>query len=347
MNEVIANFAKKIDETESILITSHVGPDLDAYCSGLLAYKFISTKYPNKRAKLILQDAAKDEVNFLPYLNELSTESVLNYLQDDKPELFIMVDANNFLHFSGKDGDAVRTFVEENNITTAILDHHPEKYKEPNVDYYINRGCSSASEEVYRFFKQDLEFPTFDKVAEIAMYGILADTNRFMYENPNHKETFNVVSELLDSGVVVEELWNNVFGLKLSYSPVFAELFKNMVVEDSYNYSYLTVDFAKQYVSDGGDWEDFSNAYYLWGDLFIRYIGENIWGFTLAPDFSSDINTIESFRGSFRALKDVDTSVFANALGGGGHKLASGFSVDSNNVKDALKKVVSVIQKGN
>ena len=49
-------------------------------------------------------------------------------------------------------------------------------------------------------------------------------------------------------------------------------------------------------------------------------------------------------KGSFRSL-DLDTTIYSTALGGGGHKLASGFILKTRNMKSAIQKVLKTIEE--
>ncbi|MDD4111355.1 MAG: DHHA1 domain-containing protein, partial [Clostridia bacterium] len=50
-------------------------------------------------------------------------------------------------------------------------------------------------------------------------------------------------------------------------------------------------------------------------------------------------------KGSFRSNKNIDTSLIAKELGGGGHKLAAGFYLEKMPLKKAEQKVLEAIKK--
>ena len=52
----------------------------------------------------------------------------------------------------------------------------------------------------------------------------------------------------------------------------------------------------------------------------------------------------DMIKGSFRSKGDIDISLFAKELGGGGHKNAAAFSFPRIPLKEAEKKVLDVIQ---
>ena len=55
--------------------------------------------------------------------------------------------------------------------------------------------------------------------------------------------------------------------------------------------------------------------------------------------------TDTTIKGSFRSTKNIDTSLIAKELGGGGHKLAAGFYFKSLSLKQAEQKVFDAIEK--
>lgn len=199
----------------------------------------------------------------------------MEFLRGRVPGLLFIVDANNYRNLSRNDEAKLREFVQEKNIPVVIIDNHPGMYKDDS-EIYINNNSSSAAEEIFRICTEDFEFPLFTGATEAAMFGILADTNRFLYANPNHKETFRIVSKLLDEGVVIETLWNKVYNLKKNHTLVIAELLKNIRSEDDYNYSYVSGDFVKDFIKQGGDWDSFSDAFYLFVDQYIRYVDGHV-----------------------------------------------------------------------
>ena len=331
-----------LEKSRTISIFTHVSPDPDAVASGLLTYRFIKNNFKDKDIIFNIEGGVSSHYSFLKGFQDISDRNTFEFLQTRMSDLVIIVDANNYRNLSRNDEVKIREFVQSKNIKTVIIDNHPGTYKD-NSDIYINNNSSSAAEEIFRIFTEDFEFKLFDGAAEAAMFGILADTNRFLYNNSNHRETFKVVSKLLDEGVSIEALWNKIYVLKKNHALVIAELLKNIRGENDFNYSYVSDDFAKEFVKKGGDWDTFSDAFYIFVDQYIRYIEGNVWGFAIIPDFS---NNNSEYRGAFRALNDyIDTSVFAREFGGGGYKSASGFSIKSKNDNEALQKVKDAIKR--
>lgn len=335
-------FFKLIKKSKIISILTHTSPDQDAVASGLLTLQFIKNNFSNRDVVFNIEGGIPTDYKFLSGSENISKETTLNFLKQKKPNLLIIVDANNFKKISKTDESKIKELIEKSPIKLAIIDHHPENYKDAS-DVYINNKSSSTSEEIYRIFTKNFGFKTSKEIAEIAIFGIIADTNRFLYTNKNHKETFKIVSELLDQGVTIEDLWNKIYVLQKNHAIVIAELLKNIQSQEDYNYSYISDDFVKNFSIKSEDWESFSDAFYIFIDQYIRYINGNTWGFAIIPDFSNDQG---EYRGAFRASSGtVDTSVFARELGGGGHKSASGFSVTAKNYKEALEKIKEIIKR--
>jgi phosphoesterase RecJ-like protein len=178
------------------------------------------------------------------------------------------------------------------------------------------------------------------------MLGILSDTFRFRYDNPLHKETFRIVSELIDAGASIEKLESRLNRYSKPQMQVLAHLAENIIANDEagFSYSWVYDDFAKKWIEQGNSTEDFKAGCELFVNQFIRNIDQNLWGFIVYQDFSAgDRNYSVSFR-SDGGQKDV--SAIAKSLGGGGHKPAAGAKFEAAGMMDAINKVLDAIYKG-
>ncbi len=331
---MIDQLKKLIEQSERIFITSHISPDTDAYCSTWLMASTLARNYPGKKVKAVLEDSASglDEVNIGSLIE---VKPVCEEVAAFKPNLFIMLDGNNYERFSRDNGPQLRSYLAKNKTKTLIIDHH-EKVNSAKVDLYINRGSPATSQDVYVLLFEELGLKKPAKYENAVMSGILADTGRFLYQNKLHRETFRITSDLLDRGVNIEALTNKKTQFSRSTMQVVSELSKNLKVTKEYSYSFISDDFTRNWTSDESikdGCEDFVN-------LFIRNIEGRIWGFLIYPDKDKGYGV------SFRTLNGtIDVSKIAKELGGGGHKPAAGARIMASTAMEAIKMVQRAIAK--
>jgi nanoRNase/pAp phosphatase (c-di-AMP/oligoRNAs hydrolase) len=175
------------------------------------------------------------------------------------------------------------------------------------------------------------------------MVGILGDTGRFLYKNKSHRNTFSVVSDLLDMGVKIESIHSEINSYSSNVIDLISVILANIKTNAGYTYSFIA-DSAKDKMVDQGLSEyEYSGGYHQALDQYIRNIDGNPWGFVVLPKYSDK----GVYKCSFRANQDagIDTSVFANALGGGGHSLASGCNFEAGSIEEAVEKVKTTVKE--
>lgn len=315
---------KHVQKADNILIISHRGPDSDAFCSMLLLKEAIKQVYPKK----IVEVKAKQMPNFnIPTMKDIE---VVEELKKGDEEFIIITDIPSFsLCVDEEDG------LRDTKVPMMIIDHHPEG-KQSNLDITINEFRSSASEQVHvtvkRIFGKELKITK--EMAEIAQYGILADTNRFMYATTT-TETFRIFAELKDiSPVDIEIFGYNSEKFPEESIPIIIELIQNIKIDGDMAYTYVGEEFMNNKVA-------VNEAFRFVKDNIIRYIQGVHWGFLIKPQEKTNL-----WRVSFRSTKGYQkVNEMAGKLNGGGHELAAGGEVEAGNPEDAMKKILEVVNK--
>jgi bifunctional oligoribonuclease and PAP phosphatase NrnA len=325
-----------------ILITSHISPDADAVCSSLLLAETLKLNYPEKKIRQVLEEKPNQDYSFLSNYQSIEFKQLLTGLQDDIPELLIIVDANNFGRVSRNDGQAVQTLIRQHNIRTAIIDHHEPADKD-QTDIFINNLAPASAQEVYSLCFERLNMKKPAGYAEITMLGILSDTRRFKYHNPMHRETFRIVSDLIDANADIEKLENQISRYSPAQLEVVSHLSSNAVSTGAgYNYSFVADEFAAAWLTSGKSIDDYKSGCEIFINQFIRNLGSNTWGFVVYPDLVAGKG---NYAASFRALWGTDVSVIARGLGGGGHKSAAAAKVQAVNTEEVVRRVIEIIQQ--
>lgn len=329
-----------VTKDKKIFITSHVSPDPDAICSVLLLGSTIKTNFPDRQVLICLEEEPAKDVRFLSGFGDIKFEPLLSAIESFEPELLIMLDANGYKRISRKDGQRIKDYVRQNNVKTVIIDHHQPDGKD-EVNLYINDECPATVQNVYElsFDKSNLKKP--EGYGDITMLGILDDTGRFLYENPKHRETLEIVNNLIDDGVSIESLWNRLSRYTEDQLEVISELISNSVVDKTYTYSFLGDDFCMHWLESDGKPANLKGGVDWFKDNFLRSIADNTWGFVVYKDPSEDKG---EYSVSFRAISGTkDVSELARRLDGGGHKAAAGGHTEAEDISEAVEKVKKAI----
>ncbi len=337
MNEPLL---KLIEEAGSILITSHTSPDPDALCSVLLLGLSLKENYPDKAIVMNIEPELPAVLDFLAGYDEIGDESLVVMIKKSKPELVFVVDADNFDRCTRYDSGAIRSYVSQKSTHVVVIDHH-EKSGTTDGEIYINNGSPAATQDVYELCFETLGMEKPKGYVDITLMGILADTNRFMYANPKHRQTFEMVSDLLDAGGNIEKLENRLSRYSKDQIQVLGELASNVTTDDGYTYSFVSDEFKKVWLDSGKSSGELKSGCRTFVNEYIRNIEPNSWGFIVYPELT-EIESIYSV--SFRAIDgSTDVSVIARKLSGGGHKQAAGAKVKTKNIAEAVKAVKEAI----
>ena len=337
------NIKTIIGKSKKILLTTHCNADEDAIGSSLFLYSVIRENL-SVDVQICIEGKIPKSYNFLQYFDQIDNKTkVKDKISEYLPDLIIITDTTNFFGVT-KDIEEAREVtdkIEKNKINVVIIDHHATQNIEAN-SIYFNNSRSSASEEVFMIIRElyNLQFTKMQK--ECIMFGILGDTNRFLYKNKYHRDTFNTISEFIESGLSVEVMQRRINTYTKTHTTIISELLKNFDSNEDYNFSYLGEDFVNRLRNDPNFDEDiYKVAIRQFLDIYIRNLYPWEWGFVIMPD----IRFKEGFyKGSFRAQANTyDTTVFAEFMGGGGHKEATGFNIKANSISDAIEIVKKVI----
>ena len=329
MDKAHKELKKHIEKANRILVLSHRGPDMDAFCSMLLVKEFLNIYYPSKSVSV----KAKQLPSFnIPRMHDVT---VVDNLQKGDEDLIIIVDAAD-MDMVCEEGDGLI----DTSIPIVVIDHHQTstgKYK-----LLINEGRSSASEQVIISFKNILgkKFKLTKEIAELGQYGISADTGRFLYETAD-ANTFRLYGDLYEySPLDLEEITYKVNKFPRESINVMIELLKRVIFERDMVYTYITVDDSKKWSN-----QQIGEAVTFFKNNYLRYIQGVHWGFVLKPSTEQTNVWYATFRAA-KGYQRVDK--IAEDLSGGGHMYASGAKIEYSEPKTSqqvLTDVLDVIKK--
>lgn len=319
--------ADKIKSAKKLLVLGHLNPDGDAIAA-VNAIALVAKSF-NVPVDAFCIDKKEEPFNFLPLTSKISP-SFTGKLSDY--DLVIVVDCGALSR------TGIKTLIEQE-ISKPIgdrpffieFDHHPQVHSWADLEIR-QPELSATCEVIYRFCKsQKIEFSR--DLADSILTGILTDTGNFLYPSTS-SETINIASKMMEYGArfsKISTLLKNhqdlltikLWGLALEnlrFNPRYGFAFSILTQEDlktammaaGYQEAVARNDFSKILHSD------------LFGDIagFLSNISGAKAVMLLRQDAPGKL------KGGLRTSSpDIDISLLARQLGGGGHAKASGFEI--------------------
>src|SRR5581483_10911795 len=115
MPEQAAQLKSLIDSADRILLTSHISPDPDALSSLVLMGTTLRQNLPGKHVQMVLEERP-DGLDFIEGYSEVTYKPVYEVIGSTNPELFILLDGNNYERCSRHDGEKIRQFIREKSV---------------------------------------------------------------------------------------------------------------------------------------------------------------------------------------------------------------------------------------
>jgi len=336
---VIDKFKDLLQQSNKILVTSHISPDPDAVASTLLLSGALKLNFPGKSIEMILEEEP-DALSFISGYNQIKFAPLDEAIVELKPDLFILVDVANFSRASRKGGEKLREYIKLNQVKVVIIDHHEPEGRDES-DLYINSIKSASVQEIYGLIFSQLNFKKPDDSAQVAMTGLYGDTGGFTYVDVSNADALELAAKLVREGATVEALKYQLNQFSEDQMQVVSELAKNLSHFKDFTYSYLGDEFVDNWQKSGKPQASLQRANKIFIDNYIRNIDGRDKGFI------AYLNSLEGeniYSISFRAARgSQDVSKLARALSGGGHKSSAGGKVEAKTIQEALGKIQEVI----
>lgn len=328
MNKQTKQLKILIKKSNNILLLTHKGPDLDAFCSMLFLYHTLKAQHPKKN--ITMQSHRRPTMN----LYGMKEINIVKKYEPGNEELIILTDVSKL--------DLVEERIDkihESEAQMVAIDHHEVDSDQRMI--VINEKISSATEQVIVTLKEiyGKDFKLTNEIAQLGQHGIVADTGRFLYDKVN-AQTFRVFADLVEvSKLDLETIAYKQAKIPADATEAIIEYLKTFKIAKDMSYMYIDKEtikkenLTKQGVNEG--------KVYL-RDRYLRYIQGVHWGFILSPGFEYDNEWFVSFR-STKGYQNV--RLIAEELGGGGHDYAAGVNMTGDTIEDILPKILEAIQK--
>jgi len=295
-----------IQSYDSIIISRHKSPDLDAYGSQFGLYYALKNRFPNKKIYAIGDTNALNHFQEMDKVEKGVLEKSLLMILDTSVKQMLLDDS--YLY-----ADKV-----------VIIDHHQNDSDLKYDLYYRNTEISSCSEMIATFLINN-KIEITNESAKALFMGIVGDTGRFLFANVK-PETFKVAAALLETGIDLLPLYNSMYIESLKMKKVKGEYLNSFLLsKNNVGYRKNDAEFLKKHQLDS--------------NTVSRGLANQLSGIKEIPiwaNFTYDLTSgmiLCELRSREFPIVDV-----AKKYGGGGHLLACGCTVATWEETDLIIK---------
>ena len=310
---VIEEAALSIGDSDELALACHIGPDGDAL--GSMLGLCLAARAASKRvvASFGSPFVVPRNFNFLP-IDLLIPPSHF----PDSPGLMVVLDAGS----AGRLGELAANAGKASELI--VIDHHVTNEGFGDIAV-VDPEAAATAELVVKVLKA-LEWPITEDVANCLLTAIVTDTGRFQYAN-TRPDTLRLAADLVAAGADPTEIARHVYeqapfgylkaaGAALSRAELDSEL------------GLVSTVLTQEDLNEAGiDWSDTDNLLNT-----LRLAEEADTAVIVKVHDDGQIKV------SLRSRGATDVGSLAVALGGGGHRLAAGFSAASE-VETVLKEI--------
>lgn len=290
-----------ISKANRVLVITHVDPDGDAIGSLTAVGQMLLQQ--GKQVTLACDDGVPERFRYLP-LTQRVKRKIDDYAQYD---LLIGVDCGD----ESRMGNIYANFPYEK-PTIINIDHHITNTEFGNLNL-VDAKATSTTEILFTLF-QELEIELTTDIAQSLLTGLVTDTLAFRVVGVTAK-TLEIASALMGAGANLSQITMQALNIR-PYSTL----------------RMWRAGLNRVNLEDGVAWSTISNK----DRADAGFRGKSSGGLVnfLADVKEAGIGTVlmevddGSIRVGFRARPPYDVSVIARKLGGGGHPLASGCTLD-------------------
>ncbi len=301
---------KKIQEARYIVLLTHKNPDPDTIGSALALGSYLK----NEKKKYKILNTSKIIPTQLSFLNGFDK------ITDQLPKSFdlvIYLDCSN---------DTMVGINIDKDIFSIVIDHHQTSEEKADINL-IDSTSGSTGEIVYDFFLFN-KISITQNIAQALYVSIYSDTVGFTTSKTTAK-TFEKITNLVQTGIDPSFIANNL--LQKDSLAKYRALPKVLeTLELHFGGNIATIYCEEQWVEQSG-----VELYEL---DFVSNMVLNIAIVHIVAYFRKVDNKI---RVSLRGKGDLDLSEVALNFHGGGHKNASGFNLQTQNIQKAKEQFLN------
>jgi phosphoesterase RecJ-like protein len=317
--------ADKLAECRRVVLTTHITPDADGLGSALALLRVLAMR--GVSAKLINCSTAPREMQFLFRKGEFHVyEKTRHDAEILGAEAIVATDIGGTKRLG-----RMEPVIREAKGSRIVIDHH--LYENDIFDLpYIVTTASSSAELTFDLIRA-LGAPIGPEVAEPLYCGIVADTGSFAFEATSPK-AHRIAAELVEAGAKPQRLWKQLNCQKpILKMRVLGTLLASLEADPTGQvvWSRIDLEFLRTHRIEARDSFEIVNYF-----LHIKGVEVGV----LFMQLGSDKTKV-----SLRSAGHVDVCSIAAGYGGGGHRFASGCTIDSLPFDQAIEQVLAAVRR--
>lgn len=301
-----------IAKAKNIYIYRHVSSDYDALGSQFGLAQMILDNF--KDVKVICMGEVNEDLNSRMQIDDQKVD-----FEKRENSLAIVLDTANIERIDGLGFQECEHLIK--------VDHHivVDSYGELNIE---DANASSTSELICRFYEANQERLILSKkAASYLFYGIVGDTNRFMYEAANAK-TMHAAAILLEAGIDKQAIYESMYLNDLQSLRIKGFILNSFIFDEGIGY----------YVMKEEDLQQLGITRDL-GSMFVNTLADiqeiKVWA-AITYDRNQAL-----YRVSLRS-RHIPVQKVASQFKGGGHIYASGAKLSS---LDELPQLIQALKE--
>ncbi len=305
-NNIYHQIYNQIKSANNVLLVTHDAPDGDALAASCLMIELMESLA--KPYTAYCHDKPPCQFNFLPHIEKIISDKNFNFTEFD---LIIALDCGGINRTKLADEINGRA----KNQRVIDIDHHPKLDNYADLELRDPRAAATT-EVLYNFLKAN-RVKINKNIANCVLTGILTDTANFLYPSTS-QQTVEIASEMLIRGAKLPQIMENTWRNKsLASMKLWGKAMSRLKINPEYNFasSILTLE---EIAESGADEEELEGIAGFISNL------DNVKGIIFLREQPNGI-----IKGSLRtSRRNIDVSLLARHLNGGGHSKASGFKIE-------------------
>jgi phosphoesterase RecJ-like protein len=300
MNE-IATAAKLIREADTVALACHVGPDGDALGSMLALGLAARSEGKEVVASFGSPFSVPGNLSFLP------TEMVVPPEEfPAEPKLMVVFDAGSAERLAELGANASKA------EQLIVIDHHATHEDFGHVSVVDPKAAATG--ELVHDLLEELGWEVTPEIAQCLLTALVTDTGRFLYSNTSPR-TLHLAADLVAAGAVPAEIGRHVYEeAPFGYLKAAGAALSRAHLDRERRVVSTTITEADLEMF-GIDWGDIDNL------IDTVRLAEEADVTVLAK-----VHADGRVKVSLRSRSDTDVGALAVEMGGGGHRLAAGFT---------------------
>ncbi|MCK9169335.1 MAG: bifunctional oligoribonuclease/PAP phosphatase NrnA [Treponema sp.] len=304
--EQITEFRTFIIQHDFFYVAGHKEPDGDCICSCLVLGLLLKS---TGKAYQLLSAGPFKRPEIHQYEKSFSTSMQFLTEEERRRTGLIIADCSEYARLGDIDGDT-------KNLDTFIIDHHKTAACPEGASCLIDPSAPATCSLVQMLY-EGITGKVSKEAAEILFFGLSTDTGFFRFLTSDSAEVFHAAARLVDAGADPR----TTYDLITSGKPYTTRKLIGIMLDRAERYlngrlivTYEKIEDTQKWGVEGRD----SDSLY---QLLLSVKGVEAVVFLRQE-------TETSCTGGFRSRDTVDVSEVAAKFGGGGHKNASGMSVE-------------------